>query len=336
MNLKDIQDTTVGASIEVLALVKNIEKKTKTNNEPFIMLTIADKTGDITFPVWDHVEARLNILEEGMVIKIIGSVGEYNGAKQIRVNGMMKAEDADILDFIPRYDIESLERALFNILIRISKLNEPYKSFTCSYLGIEEDIVEQYLVGKTLTDIPPNTYDLKTIPKESKMYKLFYTPAAVHHHQNKVGGLLLHTSGVVNNVASIIDNYIETPFQPVPSVVNDDRLIMCAILHDIEKIQEYTWEPFIEKLPTKFDHRLLFVKESEKLNAQGNFFTDEELMEIQENILTHHGMWSAHKPKTLEQMILFTADLLDANISECVENDTTKVDMKLGRMIDAE
>lgn len=327
MNLKDIQDITVGALIEVLALVKNIEKKTKTNNEPFIMLTIADKTGDITFPVWDHVEARLNILEEGMVIKIIGSVGEYNGIKQIRVNGMMKAEDADILDFIPKYDIESLERACSNVLIRITKLNEPYKSFTCSYLGIEKDIVPKYLSNANI---------IKTIPQESKMYKLFYTPAAVHHHQNKVGGLLLHTSGVVNNVVSIIDNYIDTPFQPVPSVVNDDRLIMCAILHDIEKIQEYTWEPFIEKLPTKFDHRLLFVKESEKLNAQGNFFTDEELMEIQENILTHHGMWSAHKPKTLEQMILFTADLLDANISECVENDTTKVDMKLGRMIDAE
>ena len=228
MNLKDIQDITVGALIEVLALVKNIEKKTKTNNEPFIMLTIADKTGDITFPVWDHVEARLNILEEGMVIKIIGSVGEYNGVKQIRVNGMMKAEDADILDFIPKYDIESLERALSNILIRIIKLNEPYKSFTCSYLGIEEDIVPKYLSNANI---------IKTIPKESKMYKLFYTPAAVHHHQNKVGGLLLHTSGVVNNVASIIDNYIDTPFQPVPSVVNDDRLIMCATLHDIEKIQ---------------------------------------------------------------------------------------------------
>ena len=327
MNLKDIQDTTIGTSIEVRGLIKNIEKKIKTNNEPFIMLTISDQTGDMTFPVWEHVEARLNILEIGMIVKIIGIIGEYNGAKQIRVIGMMKAEDADILDFIPKYDTESLERACSNILIRITKLNEPYKSFVCSYLGIEKDIVQKYLSNANI---------IKTIPQESKMYKLFYTPAAVHHHQNKVGGLLLHTSGVVNNAVAIIDNYIDTPFQPVPSVVNDDRLIMCAILHDIEKIQEYTWKPFIEKLPTKFDHRLLFVKESEKLNAQGNFFANEELIEIQENILTHHGMWSAHKPKNLEQLILFAADLLDANISECVENETTKVDLRLSRMIDAE
>lgn len=326
MNIKDIQDTTVGTSIEVLALVKDIEKKIKANNEPFIMLTVSDKTGDISFPVWEHVEARLGILEEGMVIKILGVVGEYNNTKQIRVNGMMKVEDANILDFIPSYDFDNNFYSRVEEILRvISILKEPYKSFTLEYLGIEDIYTGNY--GDNFVDIP----------KDSKMYELMYCPAAVHHHQNKVGGLLLHTTGVLRNANSLIDNYIYTPFDALSNgIVNKDRLLMCAILHDIEKIQEYTWKPFITKKKTRFDHRLLFVKESEKLNEKGKFFSDEELIEIQEIILTHHGMWSAHKPKTLEQMILFTADLIDANVSECVENDTTKVDMKLGRMIDAE
>lgn len=328
MNLKDIQDTAVGTSIEVLALVKDIEKKMKTNNEPFISLTIGDSTGDITFPIWDHVEARLNILEKGMIIKILGTVGEYNGAKQIRVNGMMKVEDGNVLDFIPSYDFDNnFYNRVDEILRTISMLKEPYKSFTLEYLGIE--------------DIHTGDYynNFANIPKSSKMYELMYCPAAVHHHQNKVGGLLLHTAGVLRNVNSLIYNYIDTPFNPLDldnEIINKNRILMCAILHDIEKTQEYTWKPFITKEKTKFDHRLLFVKESEKINEKGKFFSDEELMEIQEIILTHHGMWSAHKPKTLEQMILFTADLIDANVSECVENDTVKVDMKLGRMIDAE
>lgn len=336
MNVKinEIQNIENGKEIEVSALVKTIEKKLKTNNEPFISLTIGDSTGDITFPIWDHVENRLSILEEGMVIRIVGTIGEYNNTKQIRVNGMIKIEDDNVLNFVPKYESEDMEFAFFKIIKEISSLADPYSSFVCSYLGIEKQQVIDYVLNEIALIRRP--FEIENISKESKLYKLYYTPAAIHHHQNKIGGLLLHTAGVLKNVKATIKNYTDTPFNPIGEIVNKDRLIMCAILHDIEKIQEYTWTPFIQKLPTKFDHRLLFIKESEKLNEKGNFFTDEELMEIQEIVLTHHGMWSAHKPKTLEQMILFTADLLDANISECVENDTTKVDMKLGRMIDAE
>lgn len=356
-NLTEIQQLESGTLIEVVGLVKNIQTKKRTNGEDYIFLTICDNKTELSFPIWDDVKKRLSILEEGILLKIVGAVHEYNESKQIKVDRLIleKMADNKLKDYIPSYEFgEAYIEAFQDILISMIHLeNKKYKEFTFRYLGINENIANK-LIDKLLEkDVElsseENAFEehiLYLIPKDSKFYKLLFAPAAIHHHQNKIGGCLLHTAGVLNNVVNILSTYVEkeksSQFAFTNDIINKDRLIMSAILHDIEKTTEYEWKKGIKRSDSKFAHRLLFIKESERINDANivmtgkAIFDDKELSEIQELVLTHHGPWGGYKPKTLEGLILFCADLIDANVASCVENNSTQVDMKLTRMIDSE
>lgn len=356
-NITEIQQLENGTPIEVVGLVKTIQTKKRTNGEDYIFLTICDNKAELSFPIWDDVEKRLSILEEGILLKILGVVHEYNETKQIKVNGLIleKMTDNKLKDYIPSYEFgKAYMRGFQDILVSMICLEKEYQEFIFEYLGINVEIVSEIIneilrLENDKSVEEENIFErciLDLIPKDSKFYKLMFAPAAIHHHQNKIGGCLLHTAGVLSNVVNILSTYIEkdkvSQFAFTDDIINKDRLIMCAILHDIEKTTEYEWEKGIKRSDSKFDHRLLFVKECERINDANMvmtgkpIFDDKELSEIQELVLTHHGPWGGYKPKTLEGLILFCADLIDANVASCVENNSTQVDMKLTRMIDSE
>lgn len=350
--IEQIQELENGLPVEVTGLIRSCQIKQKTNGEEYAFLTLCDSKSETAFPIWDNLDTRLPMLKEGALIKVLATINEYNGNKQLKPTAFVldKLTDENIRNFIPSYDFETKYIAdIVDILSVVMALEPKYSSFVYEYLGINTDIVSE-LVNNVLEMCLREEHQvgeddfykivLPVIPKQSKFYKLLFAPAAVHHHQNKIGGCFLHTYNVVNNVINILKGYenIDSEFYLKEDIVNKDRLVMCAILHDIEKTKEYSWENGIKRNDVKFDHRLLFIKESEKVNNSFDspLFDEEELTAIQELVLTHHGPWGGYKPKTLEGLILFCADWIDANVASCIENNTTQVDMKITRMIDSE
>ena len=62
--------------------------------------------------------------------------------------------------------------------------------------------------------------------------------AAEKFHGNKRGGLFLHTVGVMKTIESILKDYVTNPFyMNADNVIDKDRLMLKAIVHDIMKIK---------------------------------------------------------------------------------------------------
>ena len=61
-----------------------------------------------------------------------------------------------------------------------------------------------------------------------------------------------------------------------------------------------------------------------------------ELELFQELVLTHHGPWGGYKPKHIEGVIIFLADMVDSQIVGCAESQDPRVRMTISSMMDAE
>lgn len=342
MFIKDIQTMEYGNQLIVEGIVKQKEIKQKKNGDDYIQLTIIDSTGEIGFPVWDKVEERNAVINEGDIVKVVGTIGTYSGKNQIVLQGFSTPDTTDKSKFISSYDRESykfkhLARYILDSIYDLD--DENLQNFICHYL-FEMSFQEMFnTLNPDTSSIEDEVEFFRSHPTSNQF---IVAPAATHHHQNKLGGLLVHTCGVLSNVKNIMANYLEDKeydshiYIVADNVIDRDLVIVGAILHDIQKIEEYTYDITIERNKECLGHRLLFIKRSQTVNDKYNDLTEERLCQLQELILTHHGPWSGQKPKDLNSIILYSADFIDARIAECAEQNTTKSTISIKSMIDAE
>lgn len=313
--IKFINNCALGSLVEIEGLISKIEKKKKQNGEDYLMLTITDKEDDLVFPIWDEVESRYEKLEVGKILTVIGNVSEYDSHRQIRVSklGIRNIEDDERCEFIPSYEIRQADIDCF--INTINQLKEPYKTIVTEAIGV---------VGS------------------DKWQRFMMAPAAVRHHHNKLGGLFIHTYGVTMAAINMLSNYTEFPFcVNANNVINWDRVVSAAMLHDVCKREEYTYDTVIGYGDSKFDHRIKFLPYIEilnsKLKSEGKpYLDDKELEALQELVLCHHGPWGGYKPKNIESMIVFLADMVDSQIVGCAESNDPKTRMTISSMMDAE
>lgn len=342
-----ISEIKENMSVDIKGVVTDIQVKKKNNGEDYIQLTISDRSGEITFPIWDEIEKRKTILKVGMVIGVKGTSYLYSDVMQIKVMFLRKI-DENPLSFVQSYlDDSHYKEYVKSYITFINMLDGDYRDFILAYLEVDKEyfntISNLLREDKEITDIISEI-------KDSKFKKLLLAPAAVKHHQNKLGGCLVHTVGVARIVDNILRGYSrdygeDTSQNPIllsasMDIINTDRIMLSALLHDIEKIEEYEYNPVIKRKDCIFDHRIQFIKESELAFSKGEFFPNdggkEELEKIQHLILSHHGFYGGYKPKTIEEMILFNADWLDSQIAKAIENNDNSIDFKVSKLVDCE
>jgi 3'-5' exoribonuclease len=139
-------------------------------------------------------------------------------------------------------------------------------------------------------------------------------PAAKANHHAYIGGLLEHTLNVTELCVSIASRYRE---------VNFDLLIAGALLHDIGKVEEYTYFPKIDRTDIGrllghlvIGYEMIMRKIREMKNFRGGFPEDLKL-QILHLVISHHGEleWgSPVRPMTLEAQILHFADNMDSKV----------------------
>lgn len=321
--IRYINECALWTEVSIEGVILSVEERTKNNKEPFLMLTIADCDDTLTFPIWDNIESRKAKLEVGKILTVVGAVSEYNGERQVKPNGFQIREltEDEKHKFIPSYEIKP--EVMHWFLDVINDLEEPYRDLVKLSLGIHPEHNNKY--------------------EDEKWIRFTTAPAAVKHHHNKLCGLFNHTVGLLKNVNSVIDLYIDNPFfLCAKDIINPSRLRAATILHDVCKIYEYTYDTHIGHANTRFDHRLMFMNYINEINelssrATGRMLSMEQLEELQELVLTHHGPWGGYKPKNLEGLILFLVDMMDSQIVGCIEQDNpNKVRMTLSSMLDAE
>ncbi len=256
----------------------------KKDGNPYLTLSLVDSSGDMKAVVWDNVEAIHKAFSEKDYVRIKGNVLEYRETLQLVVKHIEKVDPdkVDSTDFLPatQRDVDRMLTSLIEITKRVEN----------NHLS---NLINSFLEDKTFVEL------FKTAPAAKKM------------HHAYLGGLLEHTFSVVRLIEIVSAHY---------KGVDKDLLIAGGMLHDIGKVHELSYNSCIDYSdPGRLLSHIIIGVEmvDKKISALEEFPQDLALL-LKHMIISHHGcreFGSPEPPKTLEAIILYHLDDLDAKVT---------------------
>lgn len=278
--------TNSNGTSDGFCLVRSADKKVNVKGVPYLDLILCDKSGEINAKLWDYKEEIHGIYETGSLVKVRGTVTQYNGADQLRIDKIRpvnETDGVDISEFVPsaEYAGKAMLDEIFDIISQFK--DEELKKLTYALVKENEE-------------------------------KMLFWPAAFKLHHAMRGGLLYHTLSIIRLAQSVCKLY--------PSV-DKDLLLSGAILHDICKIDEFDVSSagMVTSYSIKGEligHLVMgAMKVSEKAKQLG--ISEKTAMLVEHMIISHHGtpeFGSSIRPMFLEAAILSQLDTLDATVFE--------------------
>src|SRR5438552_13275679 len=90
--------------------------KPKKTGEPYLALTLGDRSGQLEAKMWDNVEEVLEAFEQGDFLKVKGLINKYKQRFQLTIHKLRKLGDSEIefADYLPKTtkDIDQLWRTV--------------------------------------------------------------------------------------------------------------------------------------------------------------------------------------------------------------------------------
>ncbi len=284
---KPIKEFQNRDTIDHFFILRKLEVKQKKDGSNYLVLEFGDKTGFISGNYWENYEDFYKEAFVGAIVKVRGSVEVFNDKLQLRIESAKIAEKEDrvsLSDLIPASlrDPEDMKKEFWN---RIKK-------------------IENFWL-KSL---------LKNIFTQERFEKFIFAPAGKSFHHNYIGGLLEHTLEIVKICDLMCDISEKSNFQPP---INRDLLITGALLHDIGKIEELSYESVFDYTDKGrlLGHIVIAANWIYAACKQIPYFPEELQDLILHLVLSHQGKLenaSPVEPKTLEAIILYYADELSA------------------------
>jgi 3'-5' exoribonuclease len=257
--------------------------KPKKTGEPYLALTLGDRSGQLEAKMWDNVEEVLEAFEQDDFLKIKGLINRYKQRFQLTVHKLRKLGDVEIdfSDYLPKTtkDIEELWLTLTNFVA-----------------GFENPHLKA-LVQAFMAD-----------PEIAIAYR--NAPAAKTLHHAYIGGLLDHVVSLFRCCDLMCRNYPQT---------NRDLLLTGAFLHDIGKIHELAYNRSFT-YTTKgqlLGHMIIELEMLQGKLAALPGFPEELKTMIEHLIISHHGQYDFGSPKLPmfpEALMLHYLDDLDSKM----------------------
>lgn len=281
LNQKELVKLVKGDAVNHFLIIRKCEVKVSKANKQYLSLELGDRTAAMPGNLWENFNDFFSTITAGCLVKIDGTIDEYQGQPQIKISKIrcsVPDDNISIEDFIPKSkrDLDVMKRELKN---RIDKILNPYL----------KKLINSILTGDTF-------------------HKFVKAPAGKSWHHSYLHGLLEHTLEIIKICDFMCDVHPE---------VNRELLVTGALFHDIGKIEELTFDSVFDysdkgKL---VGHIVIAAMEiNEKANKIPGF--PEELKnQLIHLILSHQGKLefaSPVVPKTLESIILYQADELSA------------------------
>ena len=249
-------------------------------------MVLCNRDGEINGKLWDYSELCHGTYQAGDLVKVRGTITQFNGNDQLRIDKIRLVNDNDgvaVADFVPtaEYSGEMMYGQIMNIIASVK--DEDLKQLTYALVKENED-------------------------------KLLFWPAAFKLHHAIRGGLLYHTLSIIRLAQGVCNIY--------PAV--DKDLLMCGIIvHDLCKIEEFDISPAGLAAGYSVKGELIghLVMGAMKIEAKARELgiNMEKAMLLQHMVISHHGepdFGAAVRPMFLEAEILSQLDKLDATIYE--------------------
>ena len=81
--------------VDCFLLVKASNKKTSSKGDDYLDMTLADKSGEINAKLWSYLPAVHGEYQAGDIVKVRGTVSQYNGAEQLRIEKIRHSTPGD-------------------------------------------------------------------------------------------------------------------------------------------------------------------------------------------------------------------------------------------------
>ncbi|HKI26804.1 MAG TPA: OB-fold nucleic acid binding domain-containing protein [Candidatus Sulfotelmatobacter sp.] len=257
--------------------------KPKKTGEPYLALTLGDRSGQLEAKMWDNVEDVLEAFEQDDFIKIKGLINKYKQRFQLTIHKVRKLGESEIdfADYLPKTtkDIDQLWQTLSNYVATFQ--NPHLKSLVQAFMA-DPEIAAAYRSA----------------------------PAAKTLHHAYIGGLLDHVVSLCRSCELMCQNYPQ---------INRDVLLTGVFLHDIGKIHELTYNRSFS-YTTKGQLLGHMVIELEMLQAKLALvpgFPEELKTLVEHMIISHHGQYEFGSPKLPmfpEALMLHYLDDLDSKM----------------------
>jgi len=278
-----------GRTVEDVFAVTRKSLLTSSRDQPYLRLTLADRTGEIEGFIWDNAEDFSTRFDAGDLISVAARVQLRNGAAQLRVDAAQRvadrdAEGIDPRDFLPGLDVPTCQRLWADVGALLAEVRHPALAQLLAAFTGDPQFQTAFLDA----------------------------PAAKGFHHAYVGGLLEHTTGVLRLALDLARRY--------PERLNQDLLLAGAFLHDIGKIHELARKPGFAYTDegAMVGHIVIGARMVREQAARIPRFPETLLLHLEHLILSHHGekQWgAAADPQTLEAIALHYLDNLDAKLA---------------------
>lgn len=257
--------------------------KPKKTGEPYLALTLGDRTGQIEAKMWDNVDSAIDAFEQEDFIKAKGLLNKYKNRFQLTIHKLRKLSDAevDFSDYLPKTtkDIGELWRTLAEFVATFQ--NQHLRSLVEAFMS-DPEIAEAYRNA----------------------------PAAKSLHHAYIGGLLDHVVSLFRSCDLLCRNYPQ---------INRDLLLTGAFLHDIGKIHELTYKRSFSYTTRGqlLGHMVIELEMLQAKLSQLPGFPEELKTLLEHIIISHHGEYEFGSPKLPmfpESLMLHYLDDLDSKM----------------------
>ena len=264
-------------------VVVSKQVKAKKNGEPYLALTLADRTGQIEAKMWDNVEEFILAFEQDDFLKIKGLINRYKNRYQLTIHKLRRMEEGviDFTDYLPKTtkDIGELWRTLTEF---VATFQNPHLKSLVELFMADAEMAERYRNA----------------------------PAAKTLHHAYIGGLLDHVVSLFRSCDLMCRNYPQ---------VNRDLLLTGAFLHDIGKIQELTYNRAFtySTRGQLLGHMIIELEMLQAKLAKLPDFPAELKTLLEHMIISHHGQYDFGSPKLPmfpEALMLHYLDDLDSKM----------------------
>lgn len=272
-----------GVRIDDVFLICNKTLAESRNGSLFIKLQLGDRTGTIEGYKWDASQTLFAQLGNADYVRVLGSVRNYNGKLQIDIESFRAhTHKVDPSDFLPSCPRDSAE-----MIAEIEKLVESVKHPHLRAL------LDCFFSNKEF------------------LARFSTAPAAQKIHHAYIGGLLEHSLSAANLCDLVASKY--------PNI-DRDLLITGALLHDIGKVEELSWDKSIKYSDSGHlvGHIVGGAMMVDKAADTIDGFHPLLKLKMTHMILSHHGQkdfGSPKRPKSLESLVLHYMEDLDAKIN---------------------
>ncbi len=269
---------------EGFLLIRSAEKRKDSKGNDYVDMNLTDRTGEINCKIWNW-DPEAETPEAGQPIKVRGTIQEYNGRLQLRVEKWRLCTDDDPVDM--------------NVLVPCA----PRKPE--DMLRDIEDAIDSF----ANEDLKKLTRGMLNLAGE----RLRWFPAAQRMHHAERSGLLHHTTDMLRLADAMLNIY---PW------LNRDLLKAGVIIHDLGKIDEMKSDQTGNVTDYTRDGQLLghLVRGITNLNkvAEETGVTGECLILLEHMLLSHHGeseFGSPKPPMFPEAEALHWIDIMDARMN---------------------